>query len=424
MAMRRLRLLSVLLTTTSLLIFSPNDVLAQESDDRSGGRASAEDLEAARTFEDETPQPLRYPAGRAATAEACPSPAPNSTTLCMERLATPPDLPAPIEPGGPSVLDRQLVPSWCLDHINDGWWVTRFEACEVSSQWVLRSRTCDSSGNCTINGELFFSTYAYAYMESSTSQWAYQLEYLIRSGTGNLAAGAELHAAPGASGNCDVDDWSFPVQSAPVGSDPWGEAFISDPTLAGGGRTACEGQWGWFWITPNGTSNTASINTPTIRCDQDLPGYSSTGCVVRGYRPTLTYGGSSYPEFTGHVRSAQGSGLPGAPGGTPLTRLTGSDVDRNRSTACPSRYPRPSGHQCDEYPFASTDQGAYTGGGDPRTWPGCEITLPGPGSTGPTGYSVCMIDATQNRIAGVRLSSFYYTYRVLDGDAFFVNPSG
>ncbi|WP_405531803.1 NucA/NucB deoxyribonuclease domain-containing protein [Streptomyces canus] len=59
---------------------------------------------------------------------------------------------------------------------------------------------------------------------------------------------------------------------------------------------------------------------------------------------------------------------------------------KNRNTACPSSLERPPGKQCDEFPFASTWQGANTGGGN---------------------YSRRMINTTQNEDGGRALSRFY-----------------
>lgn len=145
------------------------------------------------------------------------------------------------------------------------------------------------------------------------------------------------------------------------------------------------------------------------------------GCVSPGYVSVLVYPRSGlYPEVARHIGDAQASGLRGAyPNGTPLTRLTNAAlVDRNRATACPSSYPRPAGKSCDEYPFASTNQGASTGGGGPRTFSYCSITLGQPGSTGATGYSVCMVNATQNSGAGTALGQFYNSNRAISNDPF------
>ncbi|WP_436843132.1 NucA/NucB deoxyribonuclease domain-containing protein [Streptomyces collinus] len=59
----------------------------------------------------------------------------------------------------------------------------------------------------------------------------------------------------------------------------------------------------------------------------------------------------------------------------------------------------PPGKQCDEYPVASTWQGASTGSGN---------------------FSWRMIDATQNEEGGKALGRFYLYNRVLDKDKFLV----
>ena len=88
------------------------------------------------------------------------------------------------------------------------------------------------------------------------------------------------------------------------------------------------------------------------------------------------------------MRDAQASGRPGAPGGTPLRRLVNPDLqERNGRTACPGRYTRPSGKSCDEYPFASTREGAF------------------------------------NSYAGTDLGSFYADNRMLHDDAFYVQTT-
>ena len=108
---------------------------------------------------------------------------------------------------------------------------------------------------------------------------------------------------------------------------------------------------------------------------------------------------------------------------TPLNRLINPAVQaQNRATACPSSLPRPAGRSCDEYPFASTYQGAFLSGGAARTFSFCQVSLPNPPSTGPVGYSVCMIDAAENSEAGSALNSVLFVpYRILDGDAFYVD---
>jgi Deoxyribonuclease NucA/NucB len=60
----------------------------------------------------------------------------------------------------------------------------------------------------------------------------------------------------------------------------------------------------------------------------------------------------------------------------------------------------PTGKSCDEYPFATTYEGAAKG--DNR-------------------YSVRYVVAAQNSLAGSRLGSFYGADRVLDNDFFWVS---
>ncbi len=99
--------------------------------------------------------------------------------------------------------------------------------------------------------------------------------------------------------------------------------------------------------------------------------------------------------------------------------------DQNRRTACPQSFLRPpDGRSCDEYPFASTHEGAFTGGGTGRTFAGCSVTAYPTGVTGPTGFSVCMIDPSENSSAGATMNGrLYRPYRVLDGDGSWVGIS-
>lgn len=127
----------------------------------------------------------------------------------------------------------------------------------------------------------------------------------------------------------------------------------------------------------------------------------------------------SYPELAMHIRDAQASGLPST-----LTRLIDPDLQQaNRNRACGKSVTRPDGLSCDEYPFASTYQGAAMTPGGPRTFPYCAIILFEPQSTGPEGYSICMIVDRQNSGGGAVLGGMYRSNRVLDGDPFRVAVS-
>jgi hypothetical protein len=170
-----------------------------------------------------------------------------------------------------------------------------------------------------------------------------------------------------------------------------------------------------------------------VRCDNDTPGTSTVGCVISDYAAVdvVSLTGPN-PSYARHIRDAQASGLPGAyPDGQPLERLTAANLRTlNGNKACPQAssggYPRPFGFSCDEYPFRSTWQGAYTG---PRVQPGpytgrtfnwCQISALPTGSTGPNDWSACMIPAGENKSAGSLLNRFYINNRVIEKDKFHV----
>ncbi len=77
---------------------------------------------------------------------------------------------------------------------------------------------------------------------------------------------------------------------------------------------------------------------------------------------------------------------------------------------------------CDEYPFASANEGARSGGTG-RTFSFCSIKDNNLqiGASGP-GYSVCLIPREENSRAGALLGWFFSKNRVMDGDAFRANP--
>ncbi|MFU0236950.1 NucA/NucB deoxyribonuclease domain-containing protein [Streptomyces scabiei] len=74
-------------------------------------------------------------------------------------------------------------------------------------------------------------------------------------------------------------------------------------------------------------------------------------------------------------------------------------IDKNRGKACPSSLERPPGRSCDEYPFASTWQGAKYSGGP---------------------LSRRMVNDKQDKGSGRALKGFYAYSRVLEGERYLV----
>lgn len=91
-------------------------------------------------------------------------------------------------------------------------------------------------------------------------------------------------------------------------------------------------------------------------------------------------------------------------------------ITQNRNIAC-GNPPSLPGLSCDEYPFASSYEGAAAGG-TARSFPGCGFN--DPSATGPVGYSRCMVVAGQNSSAGAILGNTYRQQRILDGDPFYI----
>jgi len=147
----------------------------------------------------------------------------------------------------------------------------------------------------------------------------------------------------------------------------------------------------------------------------------SGGAAIFNYLQPMVYHltGHGVDEVAAHIKTAldnpsstyppkPGKVLPGKEATGPLHRLSPDyslnnafryEYNREDATAfCES--PRPTGQQCDEYPFAST----YEGGAQ---W------LYVDGVT-PFDISVRLVNKDQNREAGTDLKDFYKYYRILD----------
>lgn len=209
---------------------------------------------------------------------------------------------------------------------------------------------------------------------------------------------------------------------APGGVGEWNGtgAFAVQPLAVGEVLTWADGMWELTFSSAL-WSNTAIITLPALgpRCDNAQPGRAQ-GCVYEDIAGIAAFSYATNPDFADHVGSAIATGLPGGYlTGTYLTRMQNPTLsDLNGSTACPSSIPRPTGYSCDEYPFRSTYEGAYTSStpGVARSFSWCQ--MPDSYATGPNGWSRCFIPASQNSSAGGFLSAFYANERMMDGDRF------
>ena len=309
----------------------------------------------------------------------------------------------------------QPAPSWCAT--NGGISYTRTESCGVFQGSVS---VFDTQSGALV-GQIFFNFINYSYTSTSIQTWAHQLNQQTTSEWG-AGVGSSVSGVATCSASCTVDSSTFPSQPVTPGTFNNGDSFFDTTATAPGAIGTATTNWAVTftnpaWVGP-ATYNASQL---PVRCDNALPGSASIGCVFPDYVPAVTYQRTGpYPLVAQHIADAQSSGLRGNSYTNPISRLIDANLQaQNRATACPSSLPRPPGDSCDEYPFASTYQGAALSGGGPRTFPYCAVVLVTQ-STGANGYSVCMLPADQNSGAGSILGAMYLNNRVLDGDDFWV----
>ncbi|GAB3421746.1 hypothetical protein [Flindersiella endophytica] len=323
------------------------------------------------------------------------------------------------------------IPQWCLDNAFNGIAFNRTQVCEIGA-WT----STITSPNGVVLATLTYVATTYTYTFADSNIWGEQMELELISGTG-IVKGTTVDGdadcgPPVPEQRCDIASLDFPEQKFEVGSRAAGSAFYESVDLASGDVRSEESRLFAYFHNPEweaqGADGFGLIWLSFPRCDNALPGYPIGGCVFSQYTwSTMTYRlDGPYPELALHIAAAQASGLPGAfidgPNPTPLERVTNDTlIALNRDAACNiPAYPRPPGKDCDEYPFASTAQGAFLGGGAARTFDWCQIDEPE--GEGPVGYSVCMIDSGQNQRGGSDLNTvLFLPFRIIDGDPFHVN---
>jgi hypothetical protein len=178
--------------------------------------------------------------------------------------------------------------------------------------------------------------------------------------------------------------------------------------------------------TPDGSGSTNSIypnfSSWPIRCDIDQLRLRWKGCVFPGaaavWNPDKlpatqharqhiadVFASASTSNIPGRFEMAEGSRSQAKTGGQndPLTRTDADGIKLNRDairSSCASIQPPGPNYDCDEYPFASSEEGAN---GKP-----------------PSQFSVRKIPHWDNRKAGAQLGGMYAKERVLEGDKFWV----
>lgn len=165
---------------------------------------------------------------------------------------------------------------------------------------------------------------------------------------------------------------------------------------------------GVFWEDISTEPATEATDTGQLHGRCDTLATAKDGCVNEDFTPTVTYSALTHPlvqPVAQHIYNAQRTlsiawGVPASvkANGRVLTRDTsGADITANNRAACRGvRLAR--GQQCDEFPLASTFEGAAF----------------------QHVFSAVAVPASANRSQGGITSTFYAGDRVIDDDAFYV----
>jgi len=369
------------------------------------------------------PGPATAPAGAAATncrdeaAKAAPAAtqAKKTQTICFTRR---PAAGIPTATRKASGAGTLAVPSWC---VFDTWVFQRMETCMMERGWLEIYKLHCVVGICTPRwtGDIEVISRYYSKTYSSNGAWSLSAEMEAVTARGTGVNGAWLSAQFGCDGPCYAESNNFPQQFLSAGGTVSGEGWLRTSLGPYSERRFAHGNVLFTAIPAGGGfqgQHFQSVATET-RCDS-IASFTQ-GCAFPAAWPVFGIAAWLHPEVARHVELAQASGLAGD---YPLTRLQNEPrIQQNRYTSCHPNVPRPPGKQCDEFPFASTYEGAAMFGPDAgRTFYGCLMDHLPAGVEGPLGWSACMVDADDNGGAGIDLKAFYFDNRVIDGDKFYV----
>jgi surface antigen len=298
----------------------------------------------------------------------------------------------------------------------------RFTSCAASDN-LVEAMEVNDAGETTVIGEfdwvaLEWTQYTGA---SDDSGWSHGLALTPYNAWGTLAAGltmsvqSECEFQPGV---CAVADVVYPdaqpVLIPPTGTftNLWGEVDDGPASAAAGLADTLDDNLGIRYTVPPtatgpGTTIDSQRNGLAGRCDSMV---GAIGCVDERFTPTLVYSSVLNPAVgpvAQHVYDSQHGGLVTAwgvpptvlPNGAPLSLETSqANIDANRNVACPPNVPRPAGYQCDEFPMATTQQGAAAN----------------------PDYSAVMVPAAANGSQGALTGAFYAANRMIQADQFWV----
>jgi hypothetical protein len=268
--------------------------------------------------------------------------------------------------------------------------INRFEICtnSVGSISVINLSNGQTIGflNFTLQQDIVMNPNSLTFGEN------YNMNFT--NGGGNIL-GMTVSLVVTCGSNCSATtNFTNPASAFPGGSFGGGISYSDFPILVDNTRST-------YTITAAGPGapGVGVSQSQPYRCDT-VASFTS-GCVNPGYWPILTTM-LNLPTISQNIRNVQSAGphhYGRMSGGFPLQR-NDSLQDANNAAACPPPGAQPPNTSCDEYPFASTSQGASQ-------------------SQKPDWNSVWAPVSEQNSQGGY-ISSFYQGNRVLSGDSFWV----
>jgi hypothetical protein len=283
----------------------------------------------------------------------------------------------------PAGVGIQSVREECLSRASEQWVIARTEAC---GHRYLHNVIYNANPPYNEIGHVTYDVVLYIF--SLGESWAFEATFTNIDQGGDLT-GTIFTGSFGCTGSCfelSAEFINTPVDASPVIT---AKAIYTS-------RITGPMQWGYA--------------TSSITLDMERPN------TIPDPSERFFVDGHAFPAAAEHITASQNSGAPGR--NIELHRVTGDRIDQNRNTSCPSPFPRPLGMQCDEYPFASTYEGAFSAPKSGKTFPWCQVSwLP---QVNKASWSACMIPGGEIEEVGRELNEFYRDWRIIQGDPFFV----
>jgi hypothetical protein len=340
--------------------------------------------------------PTNAPAGLSVRTMAGTT-APSSSNTTPDGLA-----PDPSPGSWPIYCDNAIGHTFYLDD--------RYNECKVS--YVELTVYEVPSGKTLGTGEVQF--IEWDQVAHSRQSWVHWVDANLYTATGVVTGGEQIYTRLACSAGCSVtpspaDQW----QSLRLNQPLQGQYTITSATNAVSYYAARLDTWYWNSAAPASEPYLGLSQVPDWRCDHASYLNGGGGCVFYESGPVFNinesdptvgksalfiYSNQYYlPDHWGAYYSTFT--------GPPLHRLTDQTaINNNRNVSCAGFVKQNSTDSCDEFPFASTHEGA---------------AIVGRARTG-----VGHVPLSDNTRAGTLLAAEYQNDRIIEGDNFWVIIGG